>query len=115
MIEQLPKDLIQFIGLGVIVVIGVSVIESIKVLVDRFWKNGNGSRRKRDDDWPTLLVDLLGKNGEELRKIGQDIFEIKGTLKNGLHADISEVKQVLSKCHELNLIKEYESKRKETE
>jgi len=112
MIDRLPSDLIEFIGLGVFVIIGVFVIQSVKIVADRIWRNSNGNRRKNDDNWPAVLIEILIRNGEDIKVMANDISEIKYTMKNGLRTDLTEVKNIIQKCHELNVIKDFELKKR---
>ena len=110
MLQAIPREIFYFAGLGVFILIGIVVVEVVKNLVDGWWKKKSGNRRKRDDDWTDRLIGILGDNGRELGVMSADIKEIKLALKNGLSDKLGDIKMVMQKCHELNIIKEHDIK-----
>lgn len=113
MLSLIPREIFQIAGVGVFLLLGLVVVEIVKLWIGGLWIKTKGNRRrKNDDDWTRLLIETLANNGNELRNMSVDISEIKGLLRNGLRSDLSEVKRIIEKCHDLNAMKEFEAKQR---
>lgn len=104
MFPDWQQNAVYMIGLGVIIVIGAFIVESVRILARRAWRNGEGDRRHNDENWPRELISGLGELNGEFRSL-------KTTLLNGLRKDLDDIKHTIQHCERVTYMREHEHHR----
>jgi hypothetical protein len=108
---ELPFDIQRVVtaGLGLFTFycFSVALTAFIWSFVAKKYRNGSGNRRSDNNEtWPSKMLirmDMMSK----------DISEINHALKNGLKDEITSMRNTITKCHELNAIREHELHKKD--